>query len=151
MTGSFDPSSFLNSTFTEANATQSEPVPVGEYQAVVEKVEANTWQSRDGTKSGLKLDVTWNVDDAGVKAAMGRDKVSVRQGIMLDLNEQGGLDMGKGRNVTLGRLRDATGLNVNGQPFSPTMLVGKVAKISVSQRPDGEAIYNDVKGVARLS
>jgi hypothetical protein len=149
--GTFDPSNFLNATFTEANATQSEPVPIGEYNAVIEKVEAATWQSKDGTSSGLKLNVFWNVDDAGVKAALGRDKVVVKQDIMLDMNEQGGLDMGKGRNVTLGRLRDATGLNVNGQPFSPTMLTGKVAKISVSQRPVGDAIYNDVKGVARLS
>lgn len=149
--GSFDPSLFLNSTFTEANATQSEPIDEGEYNAVPEKVECRQWTSKDGSKSGLALDITWAIDDASVKAKLGREKVTVRQGIMLDMNEQGGLDMGKGRNVTLGRLRDALGLNVNGQPFSFNMITGRPAKIKVSQRPDGDAIYNDVKGVTRLA
>jgi hypothetical protein len=71
---------------------------------------------------------------------------------MLDLNESGtGMDTGKGKNVTLGRLREALGLNQPGTPFSFRQLIGRAAKISVTQRVDGDQIYNDVKGVVKLA
>ena len=85
-----------------------------------------------------------------MKELLGRDKVTVRQGIMLDITDSGGLDMGKGRNIGLGRLREAIGLNTPGQPFSFSMVAGRVAKVNVSHRIDGENIYAEVKGVAKL-
>jgi len=147
----FNPDQFLDTQVTESNDTKTIPVPVGEYTAVVEEVKCRQWQSKqDPSKSGLTLDITWMVDDSAVKELLGRDKVTVKQGIMLDLTESGGLDMGKGRNVGLGRLREATNLNAPGQPFSFSMLAGRVAKVNVSHRIDGENIYAEVKGVAKL-
>lgn len=147
----FSPEQFLDMQVTESNDTRTIPVPVGEYTAVAEEVKCRQWQSKqDPSKSGLTLDITWSVDDAAVKELLGRDKVTVKQGIMLDLTDAGGLDMGKGRNVGLGRLREALGLNTPGQPFSFMMVSGRVAKISVSHRSDGENIYAEVKGVAKL-
>lgn len=147
----FNPEQFLDMQVTESNDTKTIPVPVGEYIAVVEDVKCRQWQSKnDPSKSGLTLDLTWSVDDAAVKELLGRDKVTVRQGIMLDLTDAGGLDMGKGRNIGLGRLREALGLNAPGQPFSFSMVAGRVAKVSVSHRIDGENIYAEVKGVAKL-
>lgn len=131
-------------------STQMVPVPVGEYPAVIDKVEMKPWQSRDGAKSGMKAELTWLIDDHGVKQLLGREQVQVRQDIMLDLNDSGQLDTGKGRNVTLGRLRDAVGLNLPGQPFSFRMLQGKAAKINVQHRPYNDAIFAEVKGVTRL-
>ena len=67
-------------------------------------------------------------------------------------NEAGnGLDMGKGKNVALGRLREATDLNVPGQPFAMAMFPGRLAKIKVTQRPGNEPdqVYNDVRGVTK--
>lgn len=147
----FNPDTFLQATTTEVNDTKKIPCPAGEYIAVVEKVEARPWQSKDGLKSGVALDITWAIDDPAVKETVGRDNVQVRQGLMLDLLESGGLDMGKGKNVALGRLREATGLNVPGQPFSPTMFAGRAAKVTVSHRVDGEDIYDEIKKVAALS
>lgn len=147
----FNPDTFLQSSTTEVNDTKKIPCPVGEYIAVAEKVEARTWQSKDGLKSGLALDVTWTIDDAAAKEVTGRDNVQVRQGLMLDILESGGLDMGKGKNIALGRLREATGLNVPGQPFSPAMIQGRAAKVTVSHRVDGEDIYDEIKKVAALS
>lgn len=147
----FDVNQFLDMQITESNDTKTVPVPVGEYTAVVEEVKCRQWQSKaDPSKSGLTLDVIWAIDDQPVKDLLGRDKVTVKQGIMLDMTEAGGLDMGKGRNVGLGRLREALNLNVPGQPFAFSMLVGRLAKISVSHRLEGENIYVDVKGVAKL-
>lgn len=147
----FNPDTFLQATSTEANDTKKIPCPAGEYTAVAEKVEARQWQSKDGLKSGIALDITWSIDDPAVKEVVGRDNVQVRQGLMLDLLDSGGLDMGKGKNIALGRVREATGLNVAGQPFAPSMIQGRAAKVTVSHRVDGEDIYDEIKKVAALS
>lgn len=147
----FNPDQFLEMQITDANSTSTVPVPVGEYNAVIEEVKCRQWQSKaDPSKSGLTLDIIWNVDDSAVKELLGRDKVTVKQGIMLDLTEAGGLDMGKGRNVGLGRLREALDLNRPGEAFSFSRLPGRVAKIAISHRIDGENIYAEVKSVARV-
>lgn len=150
--GAFDPSNFLDMQMNEGNSTVSIPVPEGEYTAVVDgEPEIRQWTGRkDPTKTGLVLDITWSIDDAGVKTELGRDKVTCRQSIMLELNTNGGIDTGRGRNVQLGRLREAVNLNEPGKPFSFRMLAGQVAKISVKHRVDGDAVYAEVKGVARL-
>jgi hypothetical protein len=147
----FNPDQFLDMTVTDSNDTKTIPVPAGEYIAIVEEVKCRQWQSKkDPSMSGLTLDIQWSLDDAGVKETLGRDKVTVKQGIMLDITDSGGLDMGKGRNVGLGRLRDALGLNVPGQPFSFSMLSGRVAKVKVEHRIDGDNLYAEVKGVAKM-
>ena len=99
---------------------------------------------------GIALEIIWLVEDAGVKQLLGRDTVTVKQGIMLDLNASGGLDLSKGKNVGLGRLREAVGKNEEGQPFAFSMLPGLSAKIAVSHRVNGEETYSEVKGVAKL-
>lgn len=147
----FNPDTFLQGTVTESNDTKKIPCPAGEYLAIAEKVEARPWQSKDGTKSGVALDITWAVDDAAVKEVVGRDTVQVRQGIMLDLLDNGFLDMGKGKNIGLGRVREAVGLNAPGQPFSPAMIQGRMAKVTVSHRVDGEDIFDEIKKVAAAS
>lgn len=47
-----------------------------------------------------------------IKTARGTDVVIVRsKGVFLDLTDQGALDFSKGKNVDLGRMRDAVGQN----------------------------------------
>jgi hypothetical protein len=147
----FDPAQFVDATCTEANDTKVIPVPVGEYMGICSKVEARTWASKaDPTKSGVTLDITWDIEDEGVKSALGRDKITVRQGVMLDVTASGGLDFGKGKNVGLGRVREALSLNTAGQPFAPSMFVGRPAKVSVTHRIDGEDIFAEIKKVAKF-
>lgn len=147
---SFDAQSFLEATVTSSNDTKIVPVPIGEYMGIIDKVAPRQWQSKDGTQSGIALDIVWLVEDAGVKQLLGRDTVTVKQGIMLDLNASGGLDLSKGKNVGLGRLREAVGKNEEGQPFSFAMLPGCAAKISVSHRLANDDTFAEVKGVAKL-
>jgi len=142
----FDVNNFLDATTTEAGDTKIIPVPEGVYLAVCSKVAARTWQSKDGMTSGLTLDLVWDIDDQSVRDATGRDKVAVKQGIMLDLKEDGGLDFGKGKNVALGRAREAVGLNEPGKPFAPSMFNGRMCKVLVKQRVVDQDIFNDVKG-----
>ena len=147
----FNPDQFLDMQIEGQNDTKIIPVPAGEYTAMIEEVKVRQWQGKaDPSKSGLTLDVQWSIDDASVKELLGRDKVTVKQGIMLDLTDTGGLDMGKGRNIGLGRLREALDLNQPGRPFSFTMLTGRVARVSVSHRIADDNIFAEVKQVARM-
>lgn len=146
---SFDPNAFLNASFTESNDTKVTPVPVGEYLAVAEKVEIKTWASKDGSSSGIKLEIVWDIDDSNVKALLGRDSVKVGQQQMLDLTTDGALDFSKGKNVGLGRIREALDLNTPGAPFAFSMIQGRLAKVLVSHRVVGEDIYAEVKKIAK--
>lgn len=150
----FDADSFLNSAVTGANSTKIVPCPIGEYPGVIDKVAARQWQSKDGTQTGIALDVSWNVEDDSAREVTGRKEVQVRQGIMLDLDASGGLDMSEGKNVALGRLRAATGLNDPSVQFSFSNLPGQMAKIKVGHRPDKndpEIVYAQVDAVVAMS
>lgn len=147
----FDPNQFLDMQFTEANDTVIINPDDGEYQAQIEKIDFRPWQSKsDPSKAGLALDITWELQSEAARQKTGRDKVTVRQGLMLDMLSNGGFDMGKGKNIGLGRLREAVGQNVSGRPWTPSQLIGQMAKVLVKQRVDGDSIYVDVKGVTKL-
>lgn len=133
MGSAFDPKLLLDAQQTEANSTVKVPIPAREHMSVISAVDI-TSGSKDG-KDWSRLDVKFDIDDPKVKEELGREKVSITQGLMLDFTEQGGLDYSKGRNVQLGRLREAVGLNTPGAPFSFRMLVGKPVKIVVSHAP----------------
>lgn len=78
---------------------------------------------------------------------------TVYQTIWLDISGSGGLDTSKGKNVGLGKLRDALGQNREGQPWSPGMLVGQVALIRVGHsidKRDNVTVQAEVKAVAAL-
>ena len=147
----FDPNAFLEQVVAEVGSTEATPIPAGEYLAFIDKKEVTTWQKKDDpTVSGVKLKITWVLEDQAVRDLLGRDKVTVAQDIMLDITDTGGLDMGKGRNIGLGRLREALDLNQPGRPFSFTMLSGRVAKVNVSHRIADDNIFAEVKQVARI-
>ena len=117
----------------------------------LKEIKARPWQSKkDPSLAGLALDVLWSIDDQNVLTALDRKEVIVKQGIMLDTLANGALDCGKGKNVGLGKLREAVNLNAPGRPFSLNQLPGRAAKISVKHRVDGDAVYADVNGVAAL-
>jgi len=149
----FDADSFLQSSTTEANDTKIIPCPVGEFAAIIDKIIPKQVQFNGGTETRIVLDVQWLIEDAGAKAATGRDVVTVKQAIFLDTTPTGGLDMGQGKNVALGRLREAVGKNSPGEPFSFAMLPGLMAKVSVSHRPDKNdpsISYAEVKMATKL-
>ena len=87
-----------------------------------------------------------------MKQQLGRDKILVKQGIMLDLDATGQrLDVSKGKNINLGRLREALDMNDASQPFSFNMLPGNAARARVTHRMDqnGEDVYADIKMVTK--
>lgn len=145
---SFSPEIFLNTETESANATEYVPVPEGEFPASIKAL-----KPRILTDGRPILDVTWTVDDETVREETGMAEPVVRQSIWLDITESGGLDFGKGKNVSLGRLRESVGQNQSGKPWAPGMLVGQAAKIKIEHsidKRDGKTIQADVKAVTTL-
>lgn len=149
----FSPQEFIQVQYQESTATHRIPVEVKDYPAQISKVEAREVTITKGQNAGQKaivLDVVYNIDDAEQKELTGRDPLTVRQSIFLDTTERGGLDFGKGKNVRLGRLREAAGQNAEGQAWSPGMLSGVMVRVQITQRIDGEDIYEDIKKVTGI-
>ena len=143
----FDPDTFLNTSVEGQLDTRNIPIPEGEWPATISGVASRVV----GEESKPVLDITWKIEDnEEVKAVTQRDVSTVRQTVWLDISESGGLDMGKGKNVQLGKLRDA--VNQNGPtPWSAVMLEGAYAIIRVGHRISGEDTYSDVKAVAKAA
>jgi hypothetical protein len=144
----FDLNNFLNTEITEANSTTYVPVP--EYDEVPASIKAIVPRT-----AGDKpiLDVQWSIDDDEAREVTGMAEPMARQTIWLDVTESGGLDFRKGRNVQLGKLREALGQNVSGKPWQPGMLVGGVGKVKVKHsidKRDGETINANVVSVLPL-
>lgn len=148
----FDPEAFLNETIEGANDTQYQTVPAGEYTGMIEKIDMPQGRTTKDGNPIYPLDIMWVLLDEDLKASLGRDKIIVRQSVFLDITEAGGLDMGKGKNVPLGKLREALGLNSSG--FSLRQLSGAgPALVNVSEEPDKQdatLIRNRVKSVGRI-
>lgn len=151
--GTFDPSTFLDATMTDSNSTAQTPCPEGEYQAVIldEPVVRQFSGTKDPSKQYTTIDLLWSIDDPAVTTVTGRTPTKVRQSVMLDFNDNGQLDMGKGRNVSLGRLREAVNMNQPGVPFSFRKLVGSSAKVKVTHRVADDTVYDEIRSVARLA
>jgi hypothetical protein len=147
----FNPDLFLANSTAEANAETYEPVPPGEYLAQISKVEPRQVTGKNGPQ--IVMDLTWKVQDEGNKAAHNRN---VRQSIFIDTTAEGFIASGPNTNVQLGKLRASLKQNVAGSPWSPSMLNGQVARITVQHRV-GEAgtkyagrIFDEIGAVAGL-
>jgi hypothetical protein len=147
----FDPQTFLNATTTESLDTTVIPCPEGEVLGLAEKIDVKTWAAKDGSSSGLKLVITWDIQDAAAKEVTGRPTLRVTQDQMLDLTETGELDTSKGKNVGLGRIREALELNVPGEPFNFNMIPGRLALCNVKHRIVGQDIFAEIKSLAKPS
>jgi hypothetical protein len=145
----FDPTSFMNTTVEGSNSTQYSNVPEGEYRASIKDVVPAVTQN-----GKAYMGIQWIIDDETARQETGRAEPQVRQTVWLDVTESGGLDFGKGKNVALGKLRDAVNQNVAGQPWMPGMLVGQVATVRVKHsidKRDNVTIQAEVAAVARIS
>jgi hypothetical protein len=149
----FDAEAFQNSIITDANSTQTIPWPPGTYVGTIKKVEVKSGTVK---KDGPNFGKPW----AGLTVSVEVDRSALPEGaspngsgmVMLDLTDSGGLDASKGRNIGLGRLREAAGLNTPGQAFQFGMLEGRTVKVSTGLRADNnnpEIQYTEIKAYAK--
>lgn len=128
---------FLGMQTNESTSTQVILIPEGDYPAMVDSdgiglADFKYKQGERAGQTGYRMTVKWVIqdDDGSVERAIGRKPV-ITQSVMLDVTPEGGLDMGEGRNIQLGRLREAVDQNRDGQPWQPAMLIGQMARIMV--------------------
>lgn len=148
---SFDPETFLDATFSEANSTTFEPIPTGEYQATIEEIKFSNGVSQKTGEPWHRLEVSWSVEDETLKESLGRKKLTSRQSILLEMLESGGLAAGKGQNIGFGRLREAVDLNRPGEVFSPRMLIGRRALVKIGHEEYQGVTRDKVLAVAKLT
>lgn len=153
---SFNPEAFMNAVITDALDTAVTPCPPGEWIGTATDIKVNSGIIGKGERTGepwANVNVTWEITDPAVAAITKRDKTRVRQSVMLDLDSNGNLDLSKGRNIGLGKLRAAVDLNQPGQPFSPMMIVGRSARLNVVHsldNRDGVTLQAEVRSVAHV-
>ena len=144
----FDLDSFMNATAPEGT-TKIEPIPGGEYKAVISKVEPREVSSARG--KSIVLDVTFDIMDPTLKDKIGREKASIREGFFLDMAGNK-LDMAKGKNVRLNRLRAAVDQNKEG--WKPSQLNGATLTVTVGLRPDKnspDVVYNQITSFGKFA
>lgn len=149
--GTFDPAVFMQQSFDQAGDTKIVPVPIGEYLALTGEPTMEEVTSQKTGETFLRLTVKCTIMDPAVIALTGRDPTTVRFQTLLDRKEDGNLDFGKGKNIQLNRLREATGNNKPGVAWRIPDLGGKTVKVKVKNRPDpndSETIYDEVSGFA---
>ena len=146
----FDPAMFMGGEMESGFDTTYATVPAGDYKAQIDKVATNKVDTKEGKR--IVMNVSWNILDEEVKKTMDVDKAMSRQGIWLELNDKGGLDRGKHKNVDLGKLLTALEIN-DGKPWNPNGLQGSVAMVKVAHSPnpnDPENPYANVVAVSAL-
>lgn len=139
----FDPDSFLDEQQEELS-TERVLVPVGTHQAFVAEFSTKTGTAESG-REWARLDVKFEITEPSVLTEMDREKVTVTQGYMLDIDEgTGKLATGKGKNWQLGQLRAACGKPKG----SLNDLVGSSVLIEVKHRIYEGKPQVEVKSVA---
>jgi hypothetical protein len=146
----FNAEAFLNATAEGAMETRRTPIPDKPegYIAIIDDLKPKMINDQ------VAVDIFWLIDDAALAEQLSLKKVTVRQTVFLDIDAYGKLEIGTNKNVQLGRVREAVGLNTPGKPFQLAMLKGAgPARIMVSNDPDKKdptIIYDNVKAVTKL-
>ena len=152
----FNPEMFLNTESDQALDTKRIPIPIDQQDTFPGVIKGIAFRQNAGKKNPNEvytfLDVTWTLQASPqILEAIARDEAQVRQSLIVDVNAAGtGLDFGKGKNIQLGRLREAVGQNQDGQPWAPSRLVGGSANVKIKHRIDGEDTYDEVDTVTPL-
>lgn len=150
----FNPELFLNAEVEGALSTEYVLIPEGDHSGIIGPISADSFKSFDikkGDNAGKKayrldLDIFVNDETGQLKEMLGRPpKIQYR--LMLDMAAGGSLELGKGRNVNLGRLREAVHQN-DGKKWSFGMLAGQPIRFKVKHNTYNERTNAEVTAVA---
>jgi hypothetical protein len=141
----FDPTKFLSATTTHASEKR-DPLPEGNYQAVIGQLGVKAWEKND--RSGVYLTVPLAIQvPAEQQETVGKEMLTLTDTIMLDLDSNGDIDYSKGKNAKLTNYRDATGTNEEGEEFAPAMLQGRSLQVRIKHDMYEGTVQEKVKGV----
>ena len=135
----FNADAFLSQTTDAAGSTQYYPVPKGEYQGQILRVDSRRFEGKKNPGQWYTvLEIQWHVLGQEAQRATETEQPTARQTLFVDLTPSGGLDFGKNKNVQLSRLREALGQNKPGKKWGPTHLVGQTAPILIDHNVNEE-------------
>lgn len=163
----FDADQFMSTAVDAQLDTKRPIVPAGDYRAMFGEFDSETGfrsfvSEKEGKNFGREFTMfTPNFvlqDDprlADFLQQTGMDRAIVyHKGIFLDLNDNGNLDTGKGKNTDIGKIREAVGQNQPG-PWTFANLVGAgPVMVHVIHDPDpndSDKKYARVNRVVKIS
>ena len=149
----FDTDAFMDSVQTAAVETKFVPVPENEYPATVKQgsVKVEPVNFKDG-RTGKRFTAYWDITDANALRELGMEVAGVRQQFLLDLNDDGSIAAGVNKNLRLGKILAAGGIDQS-KGWSFRQIEGVSAKVRVKHRPDQndpEIVYAEVVAVTKL-
>lgn len=148
----FSPEMFLDMELS-APTERREPLPIGDYTAVIGDVKARTWTgTKDKTKTGIAWDVPLVIDvPSEVQASLELPStLQFKDSIMLDLTDAGSIDNSKGMNRQLRAYRDALDMNKVGDSFSARKMTGGIVKVKITHELYQDNIVERISGVTKL-
>ena len=125
----FDAETFMATEVEAPMEVKYTPLPKGEYNAYIDEIEI-----RSVTGGALILDVNYIVNNPQLAEQLGLEVLQISQGIFLDVDDNGRLQIGPNKNVRLGRLREAVGQNT-GAAWNFAMLRG-AGPLMIHVEPD---------------
>jgi hypothetical protein len=153
MGNTFNPAQFVDMEI-DKEMVKRPPLPEGDYTAMIGEVNAAPWTSqKDSSKSGIRYVVPLKIQvPPDVKASLGidTDTIQLTDSIMLDLNENGGIDTSPGKNNGLRRYREALGMNKPGEPFSARRMQGQPLLVKIKHEIYEGEVQERIGGVAKV-
>lgn len=155
----FDPSAFLDLPVDQAFERRP-PLPVKDYPAIIQDVTARQWQSKDkynadgSPKTGIAYDVSLSLQiplDVKDQLGLKTDTLTLKDSIMLDLNDQGGLSTEPGANRQLRQYREALDMNKPGVAFRARDMIGRMVLVRIKHEEYQGNIQERPAGVAKLA
>lgn len=152
----FNADNFLTQTVVAAMDTVVTPIPEGDYPFQVTKVNITSGIIKNGDNAGK----TWAAVklrclclDPNVAQELNREEAYQNAQVFLDLTEdESGLAVGAGKNVDLGRLREAVGQNDEDEEWNLMMLQGGtfVGTVKHKFRDDSQDPYGEMTAFASM-
>lgn len=154
MPNQFDPAQFVDMEITGA-LEKRPPLPEGDYTAMIGEVTCVPWASKtDSSKSGMRYVVPLKIQvppDTKAALKLSTDVIQLTDSIMLDMNEQGGIDTSPGRNNSLRKYREALDQNKPGEPWSARRMQGQPILVKIKHDMYEGEVQERVGGVAKAS
>lgn len=166
MTSAFDPQMFLDAQQAETNEKRPNlPVenpddPNGFYTGVIGEVKMAAGTIGKGDRIGqawmqavvpIKLQVPAALQALGIPAELtltDRPMIDLTPGSVFVAGQiQGGIDNAIGKNNAQRKYREATHLNVKGEPFAWRQTQGKVIKVKITHEEYQGSIVEKIAGV----
>ena len=152
MPSQFDPNLLLDSAVTQAFVKRP-PIPAGvELIGSIGEVAITSGEKEGKPWIRLNVPVTFDLSQNAQVAALltGFDKVTLSDGVMLDVTDQGMIDQSPGKNSRLRRWREALDMNQDGVPFSPRAMNGRTVKCRIKQDFYQGETYDRIDNMAKV-